>query len=71
MADVRPRRRNARLGRVPSLHLSRGSDGVFLIEDRNKALCVLFANMSHEMLDDQVDIQRNQDASAQRIGVEK
>ncbi len=71
VADVRLDRREARLCRVPGPHLTGGADRVLLVEDRSKAFRVLLAHVMQDMLDNEVDVQRDQDPATQRVRVEK
>ena len=71
MADVRFGRREAGLGSILGAHLPGSADGVFFVEDGGKALRVLLGYVTYDVLDNEVDVQRNQDPAPQRVRVKQ
>lgn len=70
MADMRLGGRKARLGGVPCPHLPSGTNRVFFVEYRRQAFRVLLGHSAENMLDDKVDVKRNQNPPSQWIRVE-
>ena len=71
MADVRLDGWKIGFRRVPGPHLSRGPNGIFLVEDWRQACSVLLVNAPHQMLNNQVDVQGDKDSAAQRVRVKE